>query len=394
MSASLVPRNRAGLLYALFYAGQFVLLGVQLPFFAGWLTLKGFTAPEIGLITGVALLARLAFGPMLAYWADHQSDERRALTLVSGLFALGAAGLVLAPGKIAIAASALLVLWTFGLLVPLTDAAVLRADRNGWLHYGRTRAWGSASFLLTNLAGGAFFAAAGVEKAAPVMALAAAFAFAASFFLPHRAGDRGGVRPISWREAPRLIRHRVFLLVLISAGLTQGAHAVYYAFSYLRWSEIGYSDFTIGALWAIGVTAEIGMLISARSIALRRSPTFLLALAGAAASARWLLTAAEPPLAVLFLAQMMHALTFAAAYLGAIEFIDRAAPARLANTAMTLMSTTGVGALTGAATVAAGYIWQGAGPASAYAAMAAMGACAFALALIARTQWDGGRLFE
>ena len=102
----------------------------------------------------------------------------------------------------------------------------------------------------------------------------------------------------------------------------------------------------------------------------------------------------SPPLAILFLVQMLHAATFAFAYLGAIEFLDRAAPLRLVNTGMTLMSTTGVGAMTGLATVVAGFVWNGFGPGAAYLMMAAMGAGALLSAFMMKRVWDGGKLFE
>jgi len=387
-------KHRIGALYALFYGGQFILLGVQLPFFAGWLNGKGFSTPEIGLITGAALIARLTFGPLVAFWADHQDDERRALRLISFLFAFGAVGLAFAPNKLLISAAAVIVMWTFGLLIPLTDAAVLRADRNGHLNYGQTRAVGSGFFLATVIAGGVLLTRFGVEATAWGMAAPAVFAFAMSLILPHGAGGRGGVKPVSWREAPRLLGNPVFLTVLFAAGLTQGAHAVYYAFSYLRWEEIGYSARTIGFLWASGVVAEIFLLTRARGMAHRFGPARLLALGAGAAAIRWTLTAMEPPLVMLFFVQILHALTFAAAYLGSVEFLDRAAPARLVNTGMTLMSTTGVGAVTGVATVIAGFVWSAYGPAAAYLMMAAMGALAFVLALGVGKTWNGGRLFE
>ena len=387
-------KNRVRALYAGFYGGQFVLLGFQLPFFAGWLALQGFNAGEIGLITGVALIARLALGPIVAFWADHQSDERLALRIVTFLFAFGAAGLVFLPGKILIGASAALVIWTFGLLVPLTDTAVLRADRNGWLHYGQTRAIGSAFFLSTTVLGGALLSSTGVAAAAPAMAIAASFAFLMSLFLPKGVGGRGGAKPVSWREAPKLISNPVFLAVLASAGLTQGAHAVYYAFSFLRWEALGYSTFVIGCIWATGVIAEIFMLTRVRGLARRVGPMGLLLLSGGAVVVRWTITAFDPPLPVLFLVQTLHAFTFAAAYLGAIEFLDRAAPLRLVNTGMTLMSATGVGAVTGLATVAAGFLWDAHGSTPAYLMMAAMGAVAVVAALIAARLWDGGKLFD
>jgi len=389
-----ILQHRVAILYALFYSGQFVLLGVQLPFFAGWLDMRGFAPAEIGLITGVALIARLALGPFVAFWADHQDDERRSLRFVSFLFAAGAAALIIAPGKWLIGVAAVVVIWTFGLLVPLTDSAVLRADRNGHLHYGQTRAMGSGAFLTTTILGGFVITAFGIGSAVWLMAIAAACAFAASLALPAGAGGRGGAKPVSWREAPKLIANPVFLAVLFGAGLTQGAHAVYYAFSYLRWEALGYSAQAIGLLWATGVIAEIFLLTRARGLARRFGPPVLLALGGAGAAVRWTATAMEPPLWALFCLQTLHALTFAATYLGTIEFIDRGAPTRLVNTAMTLMSTTGVGAMTGLATVIAGFIWQNAGPSSAYTMMAAMGVASFVIALGVGRIWNGGRLFD
>ncbi|NOX82349.1 MAG: MFS transporter [Alphaproteobacteria bacterium] len=386
-------KQRAGPLYSLFYGGQFVLLGVQLPFFAGWLHINGFSAAEIGLITGVALIARLALGPFIAFWADHQTDERRALRIVSFVFMLGAAGLIFASGKILITAAALIVLWAFGVLLPLSDSAVLRADRNGYLHYGQTRAAGSVFFLTTTVLAGAAFTRFGIEASVWVMAAAAGFAFVVSLVLPQGAGGRGGAKPVSWREAPALLASPVFAAVLLSAGLTQGAHAVYYAFSYLRWTEIGYSDQIIGLLWATGVVAEVFVLTRARGVARRVSPAGLLALGGGAAALRWTITAMEPALWLLFLIQILHAFTFAAAYLGSVEFLDRAVPHRLVNTGMTLMSATGVGAITGVATVIAGFVWNGYGPASAYMIMAAMGVGAFVTALFIARRWDGKKIF-
>ncbi|WP_411820729.1 MFS transporter [Hyphococcus formosus] len=381
-------------LYAGFYGGQFVLLGIQLPFFAGWLALKDFTTSEIGLITGAALIARLALGPFVAFWADHQHDERRSLRIMSFLFALGGIGLILAPTKVLIGAAAALIIWTFGMLVPLTDTAVLRADRNGWVKYGQVRAAGSTFFLVTTIVGGAVLGQTGVAAAAPFMAIAAIAAFIMSLLLPKGVGGRGGAKPVSWREAPRFISSPVFLGVLIAAGLTQGAHAVYYAFSFLRWEELGYSTLTIGFLWATGVVAEIILLTRARNLAYRLGPALLLILGAAGAAVRWFFVALEPPLLFLFLLQTLHALTFAATYLGTIEFLDRAAPLRLVNTGMTLMSTTGVGAVTGLATVIAGYVWQSSGAGPAYMMMAFMGAIAVICALLVARKWDGGKLFE
>ncbi|HXI86397.1 MAG TPA: MFS transporter, partial [Parvularculaceae bacterium] len=91
--------------------------------------------------------------------------------------------------------------------------------------------------------------------------------------------------------------------------------------------------------------------------------------------------------------QTLHALTFATSYVGSLEFIDRAAPKGLTTTAMTLNSTLGVGAVTGLAIVASGYLYQWGGACAGYSLMAVMGVCGLGAALLLRRRWDGGALF-
>jgi PPP family 3-phenylpropionic acid transporter len=422
--------------FSAFYAAQFVLLGVQLPFFSGWLAGEGFSASEIGLLSGFSLGARLLFGPAVAFWADEGANHRTVLRVVSLLFGAGALGLAVFSGKPLIALSAVAVLWSFGLLVPLSDTAILRADRRGALHYGGVRAAGSAAFLLTNIGAGFVIARTSIDVAAVIMAVAGLATFLISVSLPLSAahkdrhpgrpsrsgvhlrqvamspadssGDgprvRGSVAPRGdgenanleasapqppqnrWRDAAALMTAPSFLLFLAAVGLIQGSHAAYYSFSILHWTALGCAATTVGFLWATGVVAEIFVLTRVRGLVRRIGPETLIIIGGAGGALRWALTGLEPPLPLLFLIQTIHALSFAATYLGAVEYIDRTLPKRLTNTAMTLMSTTGVSAITGLATVACGYLFEARGPGAIYALTAAMAAAGAAggIALKAR----------
>ena len=382
---------RTQILFSGFYASQFVLLGVQLPFFSAWLDSRDFSAPEIGWVTGIALAARLAFGPIVAVWADRQHDDRIALRMISFIFAAGALTLFLDPAKWMVAGATAMVLWSFGLLVPLSDGAALRADRAGQLHYGEARAVGSFAFVLTAFLGGLFLTQYGIQWSVAIMGAAGLATFLFSLNLPST-GLGDGAPKTDWRDALDLLRKPLFLLMILSAGLSQGSHAVYYAFSILRWEQIGYSATIIGMLWAVGVIAEIVLLTKVRVLVGRFSPALLIAAAGCGGVIRWTLTAAEPDLPILMLVQLLHALTFAAAYLGAIEFIDRATPKRLVNSAMTLSSTTGVGAIMGLATIAAGYMFDRYGASAAYLMMATMSAMSAVAAFTLHRRWSGGQL--
>jgi len=267
------------------------------------------------------------------------------------------------------------------------------ADGAGRIDYGRARSAGSAAFVVANLLGGAAIARYGDAATAAWIVGASSLIFLAALALPDLKALHGG-KPSSWREAPRLLSRPLFLLLLLSAGLTQGAHAAYYGFSILHWTSLGLSPGLVGVLWATGVVAEVGLIYKGGVLMRRIGPTLLIAVGAGAAVGRWLLTASEPALPILFFAQTLHALTFGATFLGALAFVRRTTPTRLQNTAMTLLSTTGVGAATGLATVAAGMLYDRAGAPAAYLLMAGMAAVSLAGALLLRRLWSGGMIFE
>ncbi len=388
-------RPGARVRFSALYTSHFLFLGILLPFFSGWLVIKGFEPSQIGLINGVALVARLITAPLIALRVDRLQNKKLALILISALFCIAGQLLVLAQSQILIAIAAAVLIWCFGLLVPLSDSLVLRADRAGQLDYGRVRAAGSVAFLVSNIVGGALLTSVGLAHVGGILAVTAGLALGAALLAPQIsfATTMSDQRP-SGQKGLALLRNPVFLLALSAAGLTQGAHAVYYTYSVLHWSDLGYAPGTIGWLWATGVVAEIGLLTVARHFTTRLSPALLMGLGAGAATLRWVLTASEPPLPSLFLIQTLHALTFGAAYLGAVEFVDRAIPARLTNTGMVLFSTAGVGAMTGLATLVSGPVFSSGGALPAYLLMATMGAIGVFLSALLWRVWSGKPLID
>jgi MFS transporter, PPP family, 3-phenylpropionic acid transporter len=161
------------------------------------------------------------------------------------------------------------------------------------------------------------------------------------------------------------------LPIAIGASLVQASHAVYYGFATLDWTGKGLSGIAVGALWALGVAAEIVLFaLSPRLPAL--TPRSLLILGAAGAVVRWGVMALDPPAGLLVLTQCLHALSFGAAFLGAVQFISRLAPEGEAATAQGDFSTL-QGVVTAAATGFSGVLYGNFG-ALAYAAMAASAA--------------------
>jgi len=376
----------ARLRFQAMYAAQFAFLGVQLPFLSALLDRAGVSPQGIGASTAAALAARLALGPPLAAWADAAGRGRETQCALGAAVAAGAALAAFGAGPAPAILGAVVALYAFGVVIPMTDAGAIAEEAAGRLRYGRARAVGSASFIVANLAGGAFIARYGLGAAGAWLILAGGAMAAAALCLPHT--DRAASRPPG--AARVLLRDPRFLLLVGAAGAVQASHATYYAFSILHWSAIGYSPLVVGCLWATGVVAEIVLFTTGGRLVAALGPARLIALAGGAAMLRWTATGAEPPLTLLFCLQTLHAATFGAAHLGSVEAAGRIAPHSRAA-AMTVVSTFGVGASTGLATLAAGALFDPDAPQAAYLICAGLGFVGAVLALVLR-QLTKGRL--
>jgi PPP family 3-phenylpropionic acid transporter len=125
----------------------------------------------------------------------------------------------------------------------------------------------------------------------------------------------------------------------------------------------------------------------------RRIDAVQLMAAGAIACAiRWTLMAFDPGLPLLLIAQLLHGLTFAVPHLGAMYFILRATPPRLAATAQSLYSVS-IGLVSSVALLPAGHFYA-AWSEGIFFLMSAMAAVAALLSIALGAGWNRGRLTE
>ncbi len=313
---------------AAFYVAFFMTTGVHAPFWPVWLEDWGLSAAEVGFYTALGVGVRMVAGLVLPAIADRL-DARRMTIVVCAL-----AGVVLFIGHLWIETRAVLLLATLAVgvvlagIAPIGEALGVAAARHFGFAYARVRGVGSAGFLLANLAGGAAIARWGSEVA--LWWIAACLLATGLLALRHPGGRKvQGQAPPRLREIGRLVMNPVFAAFMLAAGFTQGSHAVFLAFGTIHWRSLGIGEAEIGALWAGPVALEIGflLLVGAR-ITARLGPVGAMALGAAAGLLRWGLMMADPVGPLLWAAQSLHVLTFAAAHLGAIAFIMQAVPAR------------------------------------------------------------------
>lgn len=383
---------------ALFYAALFLIMGVHLPFLPVWLDFKNLSAGEIAVITATPLFLRALFTPFIAMRADRTNGHRRFLIALAA--AALALGVLLSTASGFWTIFALVFAYTIALstMMPLIETIAVSGVKAAGLDYGRMRLWGSLSFIAIGFAAGAAIDLEGPGIVVWMIIAASLATLAAALLLP-RPKSKPSTSALPARGAPALfggeLKHLatspVFLIFLLAVGAVMGAHGMFYTFGALHWRAQGLSTSWIGALWAIGVLAEVVLFAySARAIA--AFGVIGLILAGAVAGIlRWTWMAFDPGLAALIFLQLLHALTYGAAHLGAIHFISEAVPEEAAGTAQALYGTFAAGIMTAAATLASGPLYRtlaGEG----YLVMAALTAVGLGAALLLHRQWSRGSI--
>jgi PPP family 3-phenylpropionic acid transporter len=362
--------SRLGLYYAAIFLGT----GAATPYMPLWFAAQGLSGAEIGLILSAPMLARTVTAPAIALWADGFRLRRTPLIFMGGTVAAAYAVLA-APfgfwwwmGVWFCAAS------IFASLSPLADVIALGRARAEGFNYGWPRGLGSAAFIVANVVLGAL-----LTREAPSLVLGWLIAAATIAAIGARALPPDPVRPaggvVRLRERFQglgaLVRDPVFVIAVTSAGLIQSAHAFYYGFSALAWRAQGISEAWTGVLWGSGVAVEIAFMWFLepwrRAVGARR----LLVLAGLAAVVRWTAMAFAPPFWLLFPLQALHALTFAATFLAALQLTERLSTPANATAAQAINSALSGGVLAGLATFASGWLYDRFGTGG-YFVMAAM----------------------
>jgi len=364
----------AALRLSLFYAAFFFATGIQIPFWPVWLASRGLGPAEIGALLAISQWVKVAANPLVGAAADRTSDRRRVMLLL-GAVAVAGYGLCL-PGHsfVALLLPSALVAATLAALVPLADSLALAAPEMR-LGYGRVRLWGTIAFIAATLLGGRILQGRGPDVILYLLLATGIGTAASCAVLPHVALRARTAGPPPWR----LFLERRHILFLGATLLIQSSHAVYYGFGTLYWRDLGFADITIAWLWAEGAIAEVVLFYFGANLVRRLHPHGLMMLGGVGALVRWGATAAATSLPALLALQPLHALSFAAAHLGAMQYLASNVPADRANTAQSVYTAIVGGVGLGIAAIAAGALYAATGG-GAYYAMAAMGGAGALLA--------------
>jgi PPP family 3-phenylpropionic acid transporter len=335
--ASRAASRRFARRLSFFYGTTFGMLGSYLPFFPVWLKAVGIEASWIGIITAVPAVTRFTVLPLVTAFAEKRRATRNAIVVTAFATALGLTlvGTQHQALPLFLVFAATCCLWTP--TAPLTDAYALRGVARYGLDYGPLRLWGSAAFVVGALLCGLFIDVIAPERLIWIIAGTAGLSALASLGLPSLDAPKTSESKTSeskiseskasepgHRGAGGLLRDGGFLAIILASALIQGSHAAYYIFASIVWKQAGFGGLTIALLWSLGVVAEIVLFaVSPRFT----WPSAVLVVIGAlSAVARWVITAQQPPIAILAAVQLAHGLTFGLTQVGTIGLLVHHVP--------------------------------------------------------------------
>jgi PPP family 3-phenylpropionic acid transporter len=375
--------------FAALWLAYFGAVGLFNPYSSLWLSHLGYSTLAIGSFASLQSWTRVVAPYGWGWLADHGGRRVALLRLACVLSALAAAALwfVRDAGVWPLALVVAALFLANGAVTPIGEALLLKqlhdADGLDTGRYGRVRMWGSIGFIASVLAFGWVLERAGIG-ALPLFTfvLFALLAWAA-WMLPQQrdvahaaALPRASIAPALRRPELRWFFAGVMLTVL--------AHIALYAFFSLYLQQLGYGKPAVGVLWAVSVAAEIVFFALAGRFFSRFSDYRWLMLAALLTAARFAATAAFGHVVlVLVVAQLTHAITFAAQHMACTSLIARHFPDRLRTRGAALYTTLGYGVPGVVGGVAGGLLSEAFGLASVFwaaalAALASVGCCAMA----------------
>ncbi|HYR37252.1 MAG TPA: MFS transporter [Burkholderiales bacterium] len=357
-----------------FYFLFFTYAGLWVAYLPPYFAARGLGAAEIAWVLALPQLARVVAPAAWGALADRAGAQRAIVVFACAANAACFALLPFVGGFAGIAWLMALTSLVSTAALPLVEAITLGALAGQPGRYGPIRLWGSVGFMAAVFAGGAWLDFHDIQVLPLAMLLFALGALAAATLLPapqvHLAAG-GASLPLSGAAA----------LLLASGFCMATAHGTLYAFFTLHLQGEGYGGSLIGFLWMLGVLGEIAVFLFLPALFRRFALSTLLMASAACGVLRFLAIGwAADWLAVLLVAQLLHAATFGSFHAAAVAAVHRVFPPHAQARGQSLFSSVGYGAGGALGAVAAGWAWEAAGPGLAFTVSSVAAAAGLLLA--------------
>jgi PPP family 3-phenylpropionic acid transporter len=357
---------------SVFYFFYFASLGVLVPFWALYLKDLGYSPLDIGGLMAV-LMATKVIAPNIWGWIADQTGKGMFIVRLASLLSIATfLGVFWVRGFWPLALTIMLFSFFWNASLPQIEAITFSHLKERIQRYSSIRLWGSVGFVIAVAMVGQAVEWWGTALV-PWLILAL---YVAIWFSSLSVPEADSVpRQLCASSLFAVLRHPEVLAFFVACFMMQASHGVYYSFYSIYLEQNDYSKTLIGALWAIGVVAEVLVFIVMHRIMARFGARRVLIVSLLLAVLRWQLTGLFPDqIAIMLLAQMLHAGTFGAFHASAIHLVHHYFPGGFRCRGQALYSSLSFGAGGALGSMLSGYLWEdmGAGLTFSIASLAAL----------------------
>jgi PPP family 3-phenylpropionic acid transporter len=376
-----------------FYFTFYVAVGAFVPYWPLYLHSLGYSPAQIGMALATTALVRVVV-PVGWGWLMDRSGRR--MPWIAGGMALSALFFGAVPftssfGALLALHAIYAIFWNVAL--PAFDVVTLNHLARTGADYARIRLWGSVGFIVAVAALGPILDRTGVGPV-PWVVVAAMLAMV---WISLRVPDVQDLRPHDASLGGFLSRARqpAVIALLATAFLSQLSFAPYYGFFSLHLEQHAYSRGAIGALWALGVVAEVIVFLYTGRIIRRWGARPVLIVTLASTGFRWLLLAQFVDVVpLLVFSQVLHFLSFAVYHAVTVHYVHELFPGRLQGRGQALLAAVSFGLGGALGSLLTGAAWEAWGARTVYlaatcAALAGAWTAAHAPRLDRRAQRSG-----
>ena len=304
-----------------YYFFYFAFIGAFSPYFTLYLKSLQFSAWDIGVLMSLMQLMRL-LAPNLWGWLADRLGAKTPIVRGAALMSLaGFSCFFLAQSFAGFFLGMALLAFFWSAALPLVEALTfthLGAQAN---RYGAIRLWGSVGFIAAVLGLGWLLERLPLAAILWVSVTILGGILACAMVLPEKREDRHETdrQPIS-----DILRRREVKALFAACFFMSAAHGALYVFYSIHLVSRGYGTTLVGFLWTLGVVAEIVVFLYLPRLLHRFSLRAILLFSFACAVARFLMIGwGVEWLAVVLLAQLLHAATFGAYHASAVAAVNR-----------------------------------------------------------------------
>lgn len=335
--------------------------GIFLPYWTGWLVEgKNLTVANASMIMAFGLVARAAATMFLfPFMSKFMSSKKIIITFT--ILALFATVLYIpANSSMSLLLITLLFSLVYPTLMPAIESGASSLVRQGKVHYGKSRSYGSIGFVVAVLIISMLTGVWGEQAILWSMIIGLLFLLIKQFMptppvllVTPSPQDRKG--KLSMKE---LWKVKTFPIVLVVVFLLQGAHAAYYNYGYIYLQGLNVNPFYIGMIINIAVIFEVLYFMKADTFLSKWRPSSLLLLAGIGSTIRWGMIYLFPSVGMFIISQALHALSFGMAHIAFIRYLNLSLPKQQIANAQGIYSGLALSLSTAILTFVGGYLYE------------------------------------